>query len=82
MVCACLCGALSLLCRDVPTASGAGGGSLPAGYDCGQEEGLLGVEDLFGPGNVNGISGNGSLSPSAPIPNTLCPKPRASNTNT
>ena len=36
-------------------------GSLPADYDCGQEAGLQGIEDVYGPGNVTGISGNGSL---------------------
>jgi len=37
------------------------GGSLPDDYDCRQESGQLGIEDVFGPGNVTGISGNGSL---------------------
>ena len=37
-------------------------GELPPDYDCSREEGLVPMEDLFGPGNVNGISGNGRLS--------------------
>ncbi|MFC1890150.1 hypothetical protein ACFL4G_10375, partial [Thermodesulfobacteriota bacterium] len=34
---------------------------LPPEYDCSWEEGLAGIEDLYGPGNVYGISGNSAL---------------------
>jgi len=37
------------------------GGSLPDGYDCAQEDDVADLEDLYGPGNVTGISGNGGL---------------------
>lgn len=37
------------------------GGSLPAGYDCTLEDRYATVEDLFGPGNVTAVSGNGRL---------------------
>jgi len=37
------------------------GGSLPAEYDCSLEDRYAGVEDLFGPGNVTAVSGNGRL---------------------
>lgn len=47
---------------SLPAALPAWAGSLPPDYDCSQESGEPLLEDLYGPGNVTGISGNGFLS--------------------